>query len=254
MKNIVSILISSLILLMIACNNASSEKKQYLDPVCGMNAFNSSLTFLYKDTTYHFCSESCKEKFVAKPQDYLNENELRLCRNLTQEKDYADSVNMGLISIDTLKGSPRRHACYKDESISIDIDYGSPGVKERIVWGGLVPYNQVWVAGAHTATKITFSDDVMIDDKSISKGTYAYFAIPDKEDWTIILNKNYQQHLADDYQASEDVIRVKVKPEISKELIPRLSFNIHTTSEKKQINIQLQWEYMSIHLPVFLEK
>lgn len=254
MKHIFSILISSLILLMIACNNASSEKKKYIDPVCGMNASNSSLTFLYKDTTYHFCSESCKEKFVAQPQDYLSKNIQRECNKSQQEKDYADSVNMGLISVDTLKGSPRRYACYKDENINIDIDYGSPGVKERVIWGGLVPYSQVWVAGAHTATKITFSEDVIIDNKLISKGTYAFFVIPHKEDWTIILNKNYQQHLADDYQASEDVISVKVKPEISKELIPRLSFNIHTTSEKKQINIQLQWEYMSIHLPVFLKK
>src|SRR5215467_13707375 len=71
----------------------------------------------------------------------------------------------------------------------IVVDYSSPGVKGRKIWGGLVPYDQMWRAGANTATKITFSKDVTFAGKPVPSGTYAFFVIPGKGDWTVILNK-----------------------------------------------------------------
>ncbi|KAA0237502.1 MAG: DUF2911 domain-containing protein, partial [Chlorobiota bacterium] len=74
----------------------------------------------------------------------------------------------------------------------IKIDYHRPGVKGREVWGKLVPYNQVWRAGANENTTISFSKDVLIDGKNVPAGIYGLHTIPTENDWTIILNKDYR--------------------------------------------------------------
>src|SRR5689334_23112914 len=60
----------------------------------------------------------------------------------------------------------------------ITVDYSSPGVKGRKIWGTLVPYDKMWRAGANSATKITFSKDVKIDGKPVPAGSYSFFVIP----------------------------------------------------------------------------
>lgn len=254
MKQAIIILFISL--LTVSCFNNSESPHEVIksDPVCHMDARQSSFTYILEGKTYHFCSESCKNVFLSKPENYLNGQERNLCQNSNRERDYADSLNMGLITADTLKGSLRRYVCFNDETLQIDIDYGSPGVKERVIWGGLVAYDKVWVTGAHNATKITFSEDVVIQKEIIKKGSYALFTIPGKSEWTIILNTNFNQHLADDYKETEDVIRIKVKPRKTKELTPRLTYTINPETDKNVINIEFKWEYMSIGLPVAVKK
>src|SRR3954463_10979126 len=95
----------------------------------------------------------------------------------------------------------------------ITVDYSSPGVKGRKIWGGLVPYDQMWRAGANTATKITFSKDVTFAGKPVPAGTYAFFVIPGKSEWTIILNKKADQAgIGRDYKQEQDLLRAGVKP------------------------------------------
>src|SRR5437763_17077101 len=71
----------------------------------------------------------------------------------------------------------------------ITVDYSSPGVKGRKIWGNVVPYDKLWRAGANLATKVTFSRDVTFAGKPVAAGTYAFFLIPTKGAWTVILNK-----------------------------------------------------------------
>src|SRR5512146_2489926 len=71
----------------------------------------------------------------------------------------------------------------------VTISYSRPGVKARKIWGDLVPYDKVWRAGANEATKITFSTDVMVEGKKLSAGSYGFFVIPGKKEWTLIFNK-----------------------------------------------------------------
>jgi hypothetical protein len=95
---------------------------------------------------------------------------------------------------------------------TVHIEYSSPGVKERIVWGGLVAYDKVWVTGAHKATSVHFSKGVEINGRKIPAGKYAFFTIPGKEKWIVILNTRFDQHLADEYNEKEDVLRLEVSP------------------------------------------
>lgn len=160
--------------------------------------------------------------------------------------DYCDSVNTGLITEDTLKGSQHRKAMATVNGTHVHIEYGSPGVKGRVIWGGLVAYDKVWVTGAHKATAIQFSREVEINDKKIPPGQYAFFTIPGKDKWTIILNTRYDQHLADEYNEKEDVIRVDVVPE-TYDMIQRLTYSVNKIDEQSG-EIVIQWERLQVRI------
>ena len=113
---------------------------------------------------------------------------------------------------DTSKKSIRSMAFSVVNGDSIKINYHSPGVRKRIIWGGLVPLDEVWVTGAHDATTIEFPKDVRIAGKLVPNGKYALFTIPGKKEWIVIINKQWKQHLATEYDEKEDMVRVKVKP------------------------------------------
>ena len=95
----------------------------------------------------------------------------------------------------------------------IKIDYHRPGVKGRQVWGGLVPYDQVWRAGANENTTISFSKEVIIDGRNVPAGTYGLHMIPTENDWTIILSKDYRAWGSFFYNEENDLMRFKAKPQ-----------------------------------------
>jgi len=94
----------------------------------------------------------------------------------------------------------------------ITISYHRPLINGRKVWGGLVPYGQVWRAGANENTTITFSDPVTIEGKALDKGTYGLHMIPTADEWTVIFSKNSTSWGAFTYSEAEDALRVNVKP------------------------------------------
>jgi len=165
----------------------------------------------------------------------------------TLSSGYADSVNNGFIAADTMKKSVPRVAMQSIGNTHIHIEYSSPGVKGRIIWGGLVPYNTVWVTGAHAATKITFNNAIAISDKKVEAGTYAIFTIPNEKEWIFILNKNYEQHLTDNYSEKEDVLRCIVKPQ-SNAITQRLTYIINKQTSNRG-DIEICWEKVRIVVP-----
>jgi hypothetical protein len=95
---------------------------------------------------------------------------------------------------------------------TIVINYGSPSVKGRKIWGGLVPYKAVWRTGANEATRFTTTKAIKIEGKTLPAGTYGFFAIPGEKTWTIIFNSVANQWGAFKYDAGKDVLRVTVTP------------------------------------------
>lgn len=94
----------------------------------------------------------------------------------------------------------------------VTIEYHRPGVKGRDVWGGLVPYDEVWRAGANERTTIRFSDDVMIEGEPLAAGTYGLLAIPRPESWVIIFSEKADAWGAFGYDEANDALRVEVAP------------------------------------------
>jgi hypothetical protein len=93
-----------------------------------------------------------------------------------------------------------------------EIVYSRPGVKGRTIFGGIVPYGQVWRTGANQATKITFNTPVKFNGATLPAGTYGLFTIPGENEWTIILNTNAAQWGAYQYNEKADALRFKVEP------------------------------------------
>jgi hypothetical protein len=167
--------------------------------------------------------------------------------HLLEKEAYADSVNMGLME-DTFKGSARRETKGKIGSAQITVNYGSPGMRGRVIWNGLVSYDQVWVSGSHWATAVTFSEDVTVNGTEVSAGTYGFFTIPGRESWTLIINKIYDQHLADDYEESEDVVRLTVSPIELENPVQRLTYEVDAISDTEG-SISLSWDKVKVSMP-----
>ena len=94
----------------------------------------------------------------------------------------------------------------------VTITYSRPSARGRQIFGGLVPYGQVWRTGANEATTISFSDDVTINGQALPKGTYSLHTIPGKDSWTIIFNKVADQWGSFNYDQAKDALRVTAKP------------------------------------------
>ena len=133
----------------------------------------------------------------------------------------------------------------------IEINYSSPGVKGRQIWGGLVPYDSVWRTGANKCTDITFSTDVVINGQAIKKGKYGLFTIPGRNSWTIILNSDADQFGAFSYKKSLDVARFTVAPQ-SADMKERMTFMIDPTSENTA-TVTLAWEKLKVSFDVMAE-
>jgi len=166
--------------------------------------------------------------------------------NKTNHKDHSQHTEHQAVS-DTSKGSPKRMTMANVGKAHVHIEYNSPAVRKRIIWGGLVPLGEVWVTGAHNATSISFSDDVKIEGKTIEKGKYAFFTIPNKDEWTLIVNKNWKQHLTDEYSEKDDILRWKVKPD-STEHTERLTYEVISEGEKG--NVEIRWEKVKISFQI----
>ena len=145
-----------------------------------------------------------------------------------------------------LRISPKAEVMQVIGLTQVDISYSRPGVKGRKIWGGLVPYDKVWRAGADEATKITFSTDVKIENKKLSVGSYSFFVIPSKKEWTIIFNKVANQWGAFEYNEAEDAIRLKVKPKTA-EFEEWLKYEFVRTGDYSA-NLILHWEKQKIIL------
>jgi len=145
--------------------------------------------------------------------------------------------------------SPKREAMAMVGENHIHIDYSSPSVRGRVIWGGLVPYNQVWSTGAHKATAISFGKDVIIDGNPVPAGKYGFFTIPGEEKWTLILNKNWNQHLADEYDEAEDVVRMSVTPEKLPDLQESLTYQVEALNDSTA-RISVSWEHLKVSFEV----
>lgn len=153
---------------------------------------------------------------------------------------------------DTSKKSIKSMAVAVVNGDSVKIVYHSPGVRKRIIWGGLVPFDEVWVTGAHDATTLEIEKTFIAGGKEIPAGKYAIFTIPGKNEWTLIINKQWKQHLATEYDEKEDVVRLKVKP-IKVPHTERLQYFIE---EGKNGNgkIAVAWEKVKVEIPISIVK
>ncbi|MBK9731276.1 MAG: DUF2911 domain-containing protein [Chitinophagaceae bacterium] len=140
--------------------------------------------------------------------------------------------------------SPPATATGKVGVATITINYGSPSVKERKIWGELVPYGKVWRSGANEATTFETDKDIKVEGKVLPAGKYGFFTIPGEKEWVVIFNKVPDQWGAFKYDESQDALRVTVKPRKSEKSNERL---LYTVNDK---GIALFWENLEVPVAI----
>ena len=146
---------------------------------------------------------------------------------------------------DKKPASPPAEAKGTINGANISIKYSSPFVKGRAIWGELVPYSQVWRAGANDATTFETSKAIKVEGKELAAGTYAFFVIPEKDGTaTLIFNSEATQWGAYKYDTAKDALRVTVKTKKAKAIAESL---VYTVGKK---DVTLAWEYLEIPFSV----
>jgi hypothetical protein len=130
----------------------------------------------------------------------------------------------------------------------VTVNYHRPLVKGRPIWGKVVPYGQVWRAGANENTTIAFSDPVTIEGQALPPGTYGLHMIPSENDWTIILSKNHTSWGSFTYNQSEDALRVTVKPQAG-EMHEALTYEFDDPKPDSAV-LTLRWEKLAVPVKI----
>ena len=145
--------------------------------------------------------------------------------------------------------SPRQTVEQQFSVTKISIEYGRPAVKGRKVFGELVPFGQVWRAGANEATKITFGQEVLFGGQKVKKGTYALYIVPQEKEWKIILNRGVNNWGAYTYDAKEDVATTTVPVKMMNEKMERFTINFEDITDEK-LNLVFEWDKTRADVPV----
>jgi len=153
------------------------------------------------------------------------------------------SIHFTFAQLQLPQPSPKAQVMQTVGLTDITIEYSSPAVRGRAIWGALVPFDKVWRAGANAATKITFSKDVTVDNTPVAKGTYSVFMIPSNAGWTVVLNKDASAS-EETYKPENDVVRVKTFPSAIQKK-ERLQYSI-TNFTDDQASIDMEWEAVRI--------
>ena len=130
----------------------------------------------------------------------------------------------------------------------ISINYHRPLVNGRKVWGDLVPYGQVWRAGANENTTIAFSDPVTIEGQPLDKGVYGLHMIPGENEWTVIFSHAATSWGSFTYKQAEDALRVTVKPQAA-DMHNALTYDFDKLTPTSAV-VELEWEKVAVPFKV----
>lgn len=166
---------------------------------------------------------------------------------------YWNVLAVGFALAATLAGqgrvlSPPMSATVTIQGKKLRVDYGAPSMRGRKVMGDLVPYGEVWCAGANDATTLITEADLDIAGLKVPKGSYTLWTIPGKNDWTLIVNKQTGQWHTE-YDESRDLGRVKINVKSLTMPVERFRIELAATGANKG-TLSLIWETTEASAPI----
>ncbi len=135
---------------------------------------------------------------------------------------------------------PAKADCQLADGRTITVDYSSPGMKGRKIYGGLVPYGQVWRTGANEATTFVTNTDLTVGGKGVPAGSYTIFTLPDQDKWTLIISKKTGEWGIPYPGEGDDLARVDMK--VTKLSSPVENFTIAFDHAGTSCTMRLDWE------------
>lgn len=147
---------------------------------------------------------------------------------------------------DRVWASPNASVAQTIGLTEIYLTYGRPSVNEREIFGGLVPFGEVWRTGANESTAIVFSDDVLIEGELVPEGAYSIYTIPGQNEWTIIINNKLSW--GTQYDEAEDFLRVTVQPEESFHMEQMMIYFENVTDQHGHLVIHWDTTKVPVHI------
>jgi hypothetical protein len=147
------------------------------------------------------------------------------------------------------EASPEAKISQKVGLTEMEVLYHRPAVNGRKVWGGLVPYGQVWRAGANENTVVSFSTPVTVGGTTLPAGRYGLHMLPTEGEWTVMFSSQSKAWGSYSYDAKEDAARVKTAP-VPTEPTDRLTYTFDDPSENG-VTLSLRWD--TLRVPIKLE-
>lgn len=159
---------------------------------------------------------------------------------------------VGQIPVNVPQPSPRATVTQTVSVTEMSVTYSRPAVKGRKVWGGLVPFGQVWRTGANENTVVTFSTPVKVEGQPLPAGRYALFTIPGEASWTVVFSKQSHAWGSDSYDPKEDAVRVTVTPRIGAD-VERMQFTFEDLTDSSAA-LTLRWEKLALPVKVEVDR
>ena len=153
---------------------------------------------------------------------------------------------------ETKKHSPEETVVYNEGGKALEVFYNRPSKKDRDIFGGLVPYGEVWRTGANEATTFTTGTDISVNGESLPEGKYTLWTIPGENSWQIIFNnKSYAWGVSWGGKASRDpnadVLKVEVPAESLEQVVEMFTISFETN---ELLNMVLQWDQTKVSVPI----
>jgi len=135
---------------------------------------------------------------------------------------------------------PAKAECKLPDGKTITVDYSSPRAKGRKIFGGLVPYGEIWRAGANEATTFVTTSDITVGGKAVPAGKYTIFTVPGEDKWTLIISKKTGEWGTAYPGTENDLARIDMK--VSKTSSPVENFTIAFDQNAKGCTLRMEWE------------
>jgi Protein of unknown function (DUF2911) len=167
----------------------------------------------------------------------------------------AFAVSLGVSALgDGVRAEEKRASPHEETSAviagkKVTIQYGRPYKKGRAIFGGLVPYGEIWRTGADEATILTTDGDLMIGTLRVARGSYALFTLPGKKEWTLVVNKTAKQWGAFSYKAKDDLGRVPMNLGATAAPVEQFTIAIEPAGERKA-TLKLSWDALVASVPL----
>jgi len=167
-----------------------------------------------------------------------------ICSILLLAALFVPTNNILAQEFETPRPSPNATVSQTVGITHVSIDYSSPGVKGRQIWGELVPYNEIWRTGANEVTSITFDDPLKINGNELPTGTYGIHTIPGENEWEIIFSKDTEVDDGSQFDEKKEALRFKVTPQ-DVPFTERMTFTFtNTTDTYSEVN--LIWDKLKV--------
>jgi len=149
------------------------------------------------------------------------------------------------------KESPRATVSQTVGLTNVSVTYDRPAIRGRRIWGGLVPYDSVWRAGANENTVVSFSSPVRVDGKSLAAGRYGLHMIPTPREWTVVFSREASAWGSFSYDSTEDALRVRATPSPG-DMHERLTYTLDDPTDSTVV-VTLRWEKLAVPVEIAVD-